>query len=105
MKKTVYQYSIDNFNLLRTKILSFIWDVLYNGTVDEACNFFTKQFLTFIDVFIPSKKVTIRPDNKPWFNGELRTLCRKRDRLKQLAYKLEIHLKTRKKKKNMKKTC
>ena len=82
-----FQYSKANFDLLRINISSFDWDVLFDGTIDEACDFFTKQFLTFIDVCIPSQKVTIRPDDKPWFNGELRTLCRKRDRLKQLAFK------------------
>ena len=55
--------------------------------MEEACELFTKQFLTFIDACIPPQKVTIRPDDKPWFHGELRTLCRKRDRLKKLAFK------------------
>ena len=86
-ERKVYQYSKANFDLLRTNISSFNWDVLFNGTVDEACELFTKQFLTLIDACIPSQKVTIRPDDKPWFNGELRTLCRKRDRLKKLAFK------------------
>ena len=76
-----------NVKNLRTNISSFNWDVLSNGTVDEACELFTKQFLTVIDACIPSPKVTIRPDDKPWYNGELRTLCRKRDCLKQLAFK------------------
>ena len=108
-ERKVYQYSKANFDLLRINISSFDWDVLFDGTIDEACDFFTKQFLTFIDACIPSQKVTIRPDDKPWFNGELRTLCRKRDRLKQLAFKtgklslLNKYITTRNRINNMKK--
>ena len=36
---------------------------------------------------IPSKKVTVRPDDKPWFDSALRIHCRKRDRLKRQAFK------------------
>ncbi len=30
---------------------------------------------------IPNKTVTVRPDDKPWYNNDLRTLCRKKNRL------------------------
>ena len=36
---------------------------------------------------IPSKKVTVRPDDKPWYNSEIRRTSRKRDRLKSKAIK------------------
>ena len=36
---------------------------------------------------IPTRVVTIRPNDKPWFNSELRRKIRKRDRLRKQAIK------------------
>ena len=86
-ERTVYLYKKANFDLLREKVTSFNWDCLLIGTIDDACDLFTNTFLDFVKMCIPSRKVTIRPNDKPWFNNEIRKFCRKRDRLKSLAIK------------------
>ena len=39
---------------------------------------------------IPHKDVTIRPNDKPWYNSEIRKNSRKRDRLKSKAVKTAL---------------
>ena len=39
-------------------------------------------FLT-VNSSVPSKNILIRPDDKPWYDSEIRSLSRKRDRLKR----------------------
>ena len=87
LERTVYLYNKADFALMSGKISSYNWEVLNNGSVDEACDNFTNTFLEIVNACIPYRKVLIRPDDKPWFNNEIRKLCRKRDRLKTSALK------------------
>jgi hypothetical protein len=43
--------------------------------------------MKFVNVCIPSKKVIVRPNDKPWFDSKLRKFCRIRERLKHMAMK------------------
>jgi hypothetical protein len=54
---------------------------------DEMCNTFTETFLRVARECIPTKMVTIRNSNRPWFNTELRREIRKRDRIRKIANK------------------
>jgi len=52
--------------------------------INEACdNFITKCFE--LVKCVPSKTITVRKNDKPWFTSELRTEIRKRDRLYKVA--------------------
>ena len=55
--------------------------------IDKICENFTKTFINFCKKCIPSNKVLIRPDDKPWFTSELRYNIRLRDRLRKHAFK------------------
>ena len=50
--------------------------------VNDACERFTNKLLEMMKQFIPSKEVTIRPNDKPWYDSEIRRLSRHRDRQK-----------------------
>ena len=50
--------------------------------VDEICEKFTKCFLKITKECIPRKMVTIRNNDRPWFNNEIRKEIRIRDRLR-----------------------
>ena len=63
--------------------LSQDWDCLNNDTIDVACNTFTDRFMNFAKESIPTKKVTMRPSDKPKYDSEIRRHSRKRDRLKK----------------------
>ena len=54
---------------------------LREGTLDEAYSKFNDTFLDFVTSCVPSKNVLIRPDDKPWYDSEIRRVSRKRDRL------------------------
>ena len=49
--------------------------------MDENCQTFTNIFIEIIKNCVPQKEVTIRLNDKVWFNSELRREIRKRDRL------------------------
>ena len=51
--------------------------------MDEASEPFTSTFLNFVKQCIPSKTVTIREDDKPWYDSEIRSFSRKRDKQKR----------------------
>lgn len=72
--------NLDEFNRL---IEAFSWEEMFaeSENVDEACTKFTNKFLSMARTCIPSKLVTIRPNDKPWMTSELRKNIRIRDRL------------------------
>lgn len=86
-KRTIWLYKHADFNKLRTKIISFDWKCLLDGTTNQACLIFKETFLKFAKECIPNKEVTIRPDDKPWYDSEIRLYSRKRDRQKSKALK------------------
>ena len=58
-------YQRANFELLKQKVQNYDWTSLSNGSLDEACNLFTNTFLNFVKESIPSKYITVRPNDKP----------------------------------------
>ena len=81
--RLIYLYKKANFTLLKQKLSNFDWTCLRQGTLDEACSKFNDIFHDFVNSSVPSKNVLIRPDDKPWYDSEIRSLSRKRDRLKR----------------------
>ena len=75
------------------------------------CNTFTETFLRVARECIPTKMVTIRNSDRPWFNRELRREIRKRDRIRKIAKKfnkqsdIDKYKKQRNKVNNLKKTA
>ena len=55
--------------------------------VDEICNTFTETLVQIARECIPSKLVTVRNNDKPWFTSELRTEIRRRDRFWKIVLK------------------
>ena len=49
--------------------------------VDDMCNQFIKTFLELVRKCIPTKTVTVRYNDRPWFTSEIRKEIRIRDRL------------------------
>ncbi len=61
------------------------WSFIGNGTINTACDSFTDKILELLHVCIPSTLVTIRPNDKPWYNSLIRKTSRHRDRQKNIA--------------------
>ena len=61
------------------------WNCLSEGVLDEACAKFMSIFFFFFFFFypvklcIPSKNVVVGPNDKPWYDHEIRHFSSKRD--------------------------
>ena len=49
---------------------------LREGTLNEAYSKFNDTFLDFVNSCVPSKKCSFRPDDKPWYDSEIRRVSR-----------------------------
>ena len=64
------------------------WNEMFNiKDIDEMCNLFTNKVIEIAKDCIPSKRVTIRGNDKPWFNNQLRKEIRLRDKLRKKVIK------------------
>ena len=85
-KRKIWIYKQANYAELEMKINNFDWSPLHTLPLDEAVLFFNHSFLNLVNECIPSKEVTVRSDDKPWYDTEIRKHSRKRDRLKSIAF-------------------
>ena len=56
------------------------WVEYFNNmgnNIDLMCTEFSNKIIEIYKRHIPSKEVTIRPDDKQWFNSELRSEIKK----------------------------
>ena len=84
-KRRVWNYKEANFTLLNEKILTTDWTFISNTDIDTATEEFTKTLITLAQSCIPTRFVTIRPNDKPWYNSEIRRTSRQRDRQRKIA--------------------
>ena len=83
--RRVWFYKRADFAQLEENVRSYDWDCLSEGSVNDCCELFTNKFIEFVNLSIPHKDVMIRPNDKPWYDSEIRRYSRKRDRLKTKA--------------------
>jgi hypothetical protein len=80
-KRNIWEFKKANFDEFRTELNDTNWDNCFStDSIDEICDKWTEQFLTISKDKIPNKTVTIRPQDKNWFNNHLRNLRRSKDR-------------------------
>ena len=84
-KGKVWFYKRADYETLNNMVLNHDWSFIGNNSVDDACKIFTDTMLNFLNLCIPNKEVTIRLNDKPWYDSEIRTLSRKRDRQKAIT--------------------
>jgi hypothetical protein len=58
--------------------------------VDDMDEEFTKLFLDIARQCIPTKTITVRDYDKPWFNNEIRKEIRLRDRPRKNVFKFGV---------------
>ena len=91
--RLVWLYKKANFDLLKEKLSNYDWSVLHEGSLDDACSKFTDIFLDMVKLCIPSNLVVVRPNDKPWYDSEIRHFTTKRDKLKRKFINLtSLHL-------------
>ena len=82
-KRVMWDFKNANFDLYRETIAHTNWQEFFTqgNDIDTVVEMWTSKLLTIAKETIPNKVVTIRPDDKSWYNNNLRRLCRKKDRL------------------------
>jgi hypothetical protein len=78
-----------NYHLMKSKIKEVNWyKLIYKVTdINTACKHFTDNFMGNCKLCIPSQKIIIREENKIWFDSNLWTVIRLRNRLRRLYLK------------------
>ena len=84
-KRRVWNYKHANYESLNDSIRNFNWSFLRNDDFNSSVLKFTQTFLDIVKLHIPHKYVTVRPQDRPWYNSEIRKMSRKRDRYKHSA--------------------
>ena len=79
-KRLVWDYRNADFETCNDCISSLNWNSIISpeNSMDENCQTFTKTFIEIIKNRVPQKEVTIRLNDKVWFNSELRREIRER---------------------------
>jgi hypothetical protein len=80
-----------DYNVMKQKLLEFDWDALIKREpdIDKACVNFTNVILSVSEECIPRREVTIRCNDKIWFDSNIRREIRKRDRFRRKYLKLK----------------
>lgn len=86
-RRRCWFYKRANFNQLEENLRSFDLECLKAGSVNDSCELFTDKSMDFVNSSIPHDDVTIRPNDKPWYDSEIRRHYRKRDRQRHKAVK------------------
>ena len=74
---------------MKNKITETDWENVIDAEVDinSACSNYTKTFLDIAKTCIPTREVTIRSDDKVWFDSDLRGESHIRERLRQIFFR------------------
>ena len=83
-KRTVWKYDSGDYHLLRHTIQNSDWNMM-NLDIDAQVFKITENISCAAAIAIPSKEVTIRPTDKPWFHSGIRYQIRLRNRLHRNA--------------------
>ena len=87
-ERRVWYYNKANFDHFRAELTEHDWDPCFvDGDPDSACTKWIEDFLNIAKRCIPHKIVTIRPNDVPWYNSQLRKLKWIRERSLSIAKK------------------
>ena len=72
-KREIWQYKKINYEKFEEKLIEINWNEKLDhlNDVDEICEQFTKCFLKIAQECIPTNIITIRNNDRPWFNNEI----------------------------------
>jgi len=78
----MWLYEKGDYDGFRECIANFDWNLCFaSNDIDLICESWTDTLLNIARSYIPNKMVLVRPNDKPWYNNELRCLKRKINRL------------------------
>ena len=85
--RKMWDFKNANFDKYRVALRAANFDECFSDTSDIniVTSLWTSKVLSAASASIKHKNVVIRPNDKPWYNGYLRRLCRKKGRLHKIA--------------------
>ena len=93
--RKMWNFKNANFDNYRQALSETNWDECFTDetNINNVANLWTFKVLAAAEASITCKNVTVRPNDKPWYNNYLRQLCRKKERLHKIAKhnNLELH--------------
>ncbi len=90
-KRRMWNYKRADFNRLNDMIGAEDWSFLRGDNLDTASESFISKFLDLAKSCIPTSLVEVRPNDRPWYNTDIRRKSRQRDRQKELLLTLGKH--------------
>ena len=69
-----------DYNAFRQAVSDYDWNTKIKEDVNLYANALTQTLFNLSEQYIPNKNVTIRPQDLPWINNNIRKLRRKRNR-------------------------
>jgi hypothetical protein len=67
--RTMWDYKGANFDTFRTNLSQVNWEECFeSGDIDIVVDTWTSKFKETTEKMIPHKKVTVRPEDKTWYN-------------------------------------
>lgn len=79
--RKIWLYAKGDYDKIRQIVNEYDWASSYDEDVNVYATNFTNSLLNMEEKCIPSKTVTVRPQDLPWMNNNLRKLMCKRNRL------------------------
>ena len=85
-KRTMWDFKNCDFRDFIDRLQTADFDQCFAALdIEEVFSSWNNLFLSIAKNTIPNKDVTVRPNDKPWFNGYLRPLLRKKNRIHKVA--------------------
>ncbi|PJE77769.1 hypothetical protein CI610_03302 [invertebrate metagenome] len=85
-KKPLLKYDEADFDSINNALLNIDWLNISSNQDSNTFNSFILDSITEqVNTFIPSKVITIRPNDKPWMNNIIRLKMRQRNRIHKNA--------------------
>ena len=83
----IRNYNLANFDTNNNDLLSTDWDseVFNSDNVNDVYSYFTNKLEECISRNIQTKTITVRPNDKPFMNNEIRLKMRQRNQMYRKA--------------------
>ena len=79
--RLIWRYNFGDFNKLNNNLINAPWSTMETfDEIDDYVHFFNTLFLNTCKEHIPTKLVTIRPNDEPWMHNSVRRALRRRNR-------------------------
>lgn len=102
-KRFIWKYEEANIGQIENELENMDWSFIQNlDDINHINDLFTTKIMEICNKSIPCTTATIRPNDKPWMNNQIRKLMRQRNRLytKAKIKKSDMHWRNYRSKRN-----